>query len=120
MASPFPEIPEAPNHPAGLIEHFFRHEPGRLHGALLRLPGFHHFQLAEDIAQEAMIRALRVWSMGGVPNKPSAGMTQVAMNLGRDALRQRKMSTSKETAIVTHIEQVWATPGVAWETSFEI
>lgn len=114
------EAAQAQAQPAKLVEHFFRHETGRLHGALIRLLGVHNFQLAEDIAQEAMIRALRVWSMGGVPNNPSAWITQVAMNLGRDALRQRKMSSAKETAIVTHIEQVWATPAVAWETSFEI
>lgn len=87
-----------------LVEHFFRHETGRLHGALLRLLGVNNFALAEDVAQEAMLRALRTWAMGGVPANPSAWITQVAMNLGRDALRRQRMAGGKEPALVTHLE----------------
>jgi RNA polymerase sigma factor (sigma-70 family) len=106
--------------PAQLVEHFFRHETGRLHGALVRLLGVHNLSLAEDVAQEAMLRALRTWSMGGVPANPSAWITQVAMNLARDALRHRKMASGKEGAIITHHEQMTATPAVAWEATQEI
>ena len=60
-----------------------------------------------------MLRALTKWSMGGVPPNPSAWITQVAMNLGRDALRHRRMSQIKEPDLVTHHEQVLATPAVA-------
>jgi RNA polymerase sigma factor (sigma-70 family) len=103
-----------------LVEHFFRHETGRLHGALIRLLGIHQFALAEDLTQEAMLRALRIWSMGGVPANPSAWITQVAMNLGRDALRHQRMSTAKEPAIVTHMDQTLATPAIAWDITQEI
>ena len=106
--------------PTQLVEHFFRHETGRLHGALLRLLGVHNLALAEDVAQEAMLRALRTWSMGGVPPNPSAWITQVAMNLAKDALRHRKMATGKEAALITHHEQTAPTPAVAWETAQEI
>ncbi len=106
--------------PSGLVEHFFRHETGRLHGALIRLLGVHNLALAEDVAQEAMLRALRSWSMGGIPANPSAWITQVAMNLGRDALRHQRMATGKETAIVTHHEQTLGTPAVAWGVAQEI
>ena len=75
-----------------------------MHGALIRLLGVHNMTLAEDVAQEAMLRALRTWSMGGVPANPSAWITQVAMNLGRDALRHQRMSGTKEGAIITHLE----------------
>ncbi len=91
--------------PAQLVEHFFRHETGRLHGALVRLMGVHNLTVAEDVAQEALLKALRAWSMGGVPPNPSAWITQVAMNLARDVLRHQRMSGGKEDAIVTHIEQ---------------
>lgn len=90
--------------PAQLVEHFFRHETGRLHGALLRLVGTHNFALAEDVAQEAMLRALRVWAMGGIPPNPSAWITQVAMNIARDALRHGRMANGKEAALITHAE----------------
>jgi RNA polymerase sigma-70 factor (ECF subfamily) len=112
--------PPADVTPSGLVEHFFRHETGRLHGALIRLLGVHNLQLAEDVAQEAMLRALHVWSMGGVPANPSAWITRVAMNLGRDAMRHRRMSTAKEPAIITHHEVAWAPPVVAWGVTHEI
>ena len=88
-----------------LVEHFFRHETGRLHGALVRMMGVQNLALAEDVAQEAMLRALRTWSMGGVPANPSAWITSVAMNLARDALRHERMALSKEPAIITHVDQ---------------
>jgi len=88
-----------------LVEHFFRHETGRLHGVLIRLMGVENLALAEDVAQEAMLRALHTWSMGGVPPNPSAWITRVAINLARDAMRHRRMSAGKETAVITHIEQ---------------
>jgi RNA polymerase sigma factor (sigma-70 family) len=111
--------PGAP-HPAGLVEHFFRHETGRLHGALVRLLGVQNLALAEDVAQEALLRALRVWSMGGVPPNPSAWITQVAMNLGRDALRRQRMSCGKEDAIITHLEITAPSPAIAVGASHEI
>jgi RNA polymerase sigma factor (sigma-70 family) len=112
--------PAPKTQPAQLVEHFFRHETGRLHGALIRLLGVHNLSLAEDVAQEAMLRALHSWSMGGVPANPSAWITRVAMNLGKDALRHQRMSASKETAVITHIEQTYATPAVALESAHEI
>jgi RNA polymerase sigma factor (sigma-70 family) len=102
------------------VEHFFRHETGRLHGALIRLVGVANLTLAEDVAQEALLRAMHTWSMGGVPANPSAWITRVAMNLAKDALRHKRMSASKEPAIITHIEQTFATPAVALEGAHEI
>ncbi len=87
------------------MEHFFRHETGRLHATLIRLLGVHNFTLAEDVAQEAMLRAFRTWSMGGLPENPSAWITRVAMNLARDVFRHRNMVAGKEDAVVTHLEQ---------------
>lgn len=118
--TPAPNSATAAAQPARLVEHFFRHETGRLHGALIRLLGVHNMALAEDVAQEAMLKALRTWAIGGIPANPSAWITQVAMNLGRDALRHKRMATGKETAIVTHQEQTLGTPAVAWETAQEI
>jgi RNA polymerase sigma-70 factor (ECF subfamily) len=103
-----------------LVEHFFRHETGRLHGALIRMMGVHNLTLAEDVAQEALLRALRTWSMGGIPPNPSAWIMRVAMNLGRDAMRHQRMSGSKQDAIVTHLEQTRTTAPAAGEVDPEI
>jgi len=120
MSSVPPDAASAGRTPSGLVEHFFRHETGRLHGALVRRLGVQHLALAEDVTQEALLRALRVWSMSGIPANPSAWITQVAMNLARDTLRHQRMSAAKEPAILTHHEQMLATPAVAWETAREI
>ncbi|HEY8933279.1 MAG TPA: DUF6596 domain-containing protein [Rariglobus sp.] len=115
-----PSQPPAATTPSGLVEHFFRHETGRLHGALIRLLGVQSIALAEDIAQEALLRALRTWSMGGIPPNPAAWITRTAMNLAKDHLRHRRMSSEKEPAIITHIEQTLPSPAVAVETAHAI
>ncbi len=86
----------------------------------MRLVGTHNLALAEDVTQETLARALRAWSMGGIPANPSAWITQVAMNLARDALRHQRMASGKEPAIGLHIDQTYATPAVAWEATHEI
>lgn len=119
-ATDLPRPPPAGAQPAQLVEHFFRHETGRLHGALVRLLGVHNLSLAEDITQEAMLRALRTWSMGGIPPNPSAWITQVAMNLARDHLRHHRMAFGKEQAIITHHEQTIPRLAVAGDSAHAI
>lgn len=94
-----------PDAPARLVEHFFRHEAGRLHGALTRRFGVHRLSLVEDVVQEAMLRALRTWSMGGIPPNPSAWISRVALNLALDAVRREGMSSAKTDAVAVHLEQ---------------
>lgn len=106
-----PEAGQPGATPPGIVEHFFRHETGRLHGTLIRLLGPQNLTLAEDVAQEAMLRALKSWSISGFPANPSAWITRVAMNLARDALRHRKMSLAKEPAVITHFEQMSSPAG---------
>lgn len=88
------------------MDHFFRHELGRLHAVLTRLVGPDNLSLVEDVAQGALLRAMRTWSIGGIPPNPSAWITRVAINLARDALRRQRMAAGKEPAILTYLEQV--------------
>src|SRR3712207_571337 len=121
LAAPASRRPKADGYSsAQLVEHFFRHETGRLHATLIRLLGVQNLSLAEDVAQEAMLRALRTWSMGGLPANPSAWITRVAMNLARDAFRHQRMAADKEAAIITHVEQTLSTPAVVGETEHAI
>ena len=103
-----------------VVEHFFRHETGRLHGALTRLLGPENLSLVEDVAQGALLQAMRAWSIGGIPPNPSAWITRVAMNQARDLLRHRQMSHSKETNIITHFEQTHSGASPAVDESHEI
>jgi RNA polymerase sigma-70 factor (ECF subfamily) len=106
--------------PSQIVEHFFRHEAGRLHGALTRLVGPGNLTLVEDVAQAALLQAMRTWSIGRVPPNPSAWITRVAINLARDAMRRQRMSAGKETAIVTHFEQLAPTRETEFDTEASI
>jgi len=55
-----------------LTERLFREEAGKLLATLTRHFGVDHLQLAEDMVQEALARALRIWPFYGVPKNPAA------------------------------------------------
>lgn len=73
-----------------LVEHFFRHESGRLVAALTRIFGVENLALAEDVVQDAFLRALDVWKTQGVPERPSAWLMAVAKRRALDVLRRRR------------------------------
>jgi RNA polymerase sigma-70 factor, ECF subfamily len=45
--------------------------------------------LAEDVTQEAWLRAVRAWHAGGIPNEPLAWLTTVSRNLAVSHFRRR-------------------------------
>jgi RNA polymerase sigma-70 factor (ECF subfamily) len=92
--------------PEKLTEAFFRHEAGRLVASLVRSLGAEHMQLAEDVVQEALLRALRIWPYYGVPENPAAWITLTAKNLALDALRRQKVAKKKETSVYGY-RQFW-------------
>jgi RNA polymerase sigma-70 factor (ECF subfamily) len=73
---------------APLVEHFFRHEAGRLVSVLTRFFGWHNFDLVEDMVQATLLDALEVWRLRGVPDNPSGWVHRVARNKIVDALRR--------------------------------
>jgi len=84
------ESQPGPEPAAQLVEHFFRHESGRLVSVLARLFGLRHMDLVEDMVQSSLVEALHAWRLNGVPDNPSAWMHRVARNKVVDALRQRE------------------------------
>ncbi len=95
--------------PAGkvtrLAAHLFREEAGKLVSVLTRIFGIRHLQLAEDVVQEALARALQVWPYYGIPDNPAAWLTQTAKNLALDVLRREIQFRKKETDIALALEQ---------------
>jgi RNA polymerase sigma factor (sigma-70 family) len=61
-----------------LVEHFFRHDYGRLVAMLARRAGVHHLELVEDAVQHALTRALEIWTRDGPPADPSGWLYKVA------------------------------------------
>lgn len=70
------------------IDHLLRHESGRLVAALAGIFGPGNIDLIEDVVQEALLEALRHWRFRGVPDNPTAWLTQVAKRRALDALRR--------------------------------
>lgn len=73
---------------APLVEHFFRHEAGRLVAVLTRLFGWRHFDLVEEMVQGTLLTALQAWRVRGIPDNPSGWVHRVARNRVLDALRR--------------------------------
>ena len=61
-----------------LVEHFFRHEYGRLVAMLARRVGVQHIELVEDAVQSALVAALTAWTEQAPPEEPSAWLYKVA------------------------------------------
>ncbi len=72
-----------------LVEHFFRHEYGRLVAVLCRRVGAQHIDVVEDAVQSALMAALESWTVSGPPDNPSAWLFRVAHNDVVGQLRQR-------------------------------
>ncbi len=79
------------NAASGLVDHFFRHEHGRLVALLVRQFGPRRIDLIEDVVQTTFTRALATWSRQGPPEQPAAWLFRVARNLAIDALRRESV-----------------------------
>jgi RNA polymerase sigma-70 factor (ECF subfamily) len=90
-----------------LAEHLFRHEAGKLISVLTGILGLQRLELAEDVVQEALVRALQTWPYYGIPKNPAAWLTQTAKNLALDMIRREKLFADKQPQIIVFIEQ-WA------------
>ena len=72
------------------LEHLFRHESGKLISVLTKVFGPHNLELAEDVVQDTLLRAMNSWKMGGIPDNPSAWLFTAAKNKAIDIIRQQK------------------------------
>src|SRR5262245_60439503 len=88
-----------------LVEHLFRHESAKMVATLTRIFGIEHLNLAEDVVQEALSRALQTWPYRGIPENPSAWIMRASRNLALDVIRRQKTFRSKEPEIVRLIER---------------
>lgn len=71
-----------------LVEHFFRHEYGRLVAGLVHRFGARWLSLAEDAVQAALLRAVQSWPRRGVPDNPAAWLRRAAYNSAIDSIRR--------------------------------
>ncbi|MBK8097913.1 MAG: sigma-70 family RNA polymerase sigma factor [Planctomycetes bacterium] len=75
-----------------MVAELFRHRYARMVAGLCHVLGPGRLDLVEDVVQEALLRALRVWPAEGVPDQPEAWVFRVARNLALDSLRRQKIA----------------------------
>src|SRR3954469_23967091 len=76
--------------PRELVEHFFRHESGRLVAVLTRSLGVRRLDPVEDVVQAALAEDLAAGARRGTPDDPAGWLYRTARNLAVDALRREQ------------------------------
>ncbi|RNL65356.1 sigma-70 family RNA polymerase sigma factor [Nocardioides marmoriginsengisoli] len=84
---------------ADAITAAWRAESARLVGALTRMT--RDVELAEDLAQDALVAALEQWPAAGVPSNPAAWLMTTAKRRGIDHFR-RADTLRKKTDVLRH------------------
>ena len=85
------------------IQAVFRIEAPRLIAGLSRM--VRDVGRAEDLAQEAFVRALEEWPKTGVPEKPGAWLITVAKRQAIDEIRRSKRIEQKHEALGREIDE---------------
>ena len=88
-----------------VVEHLFRHEGAKMVATLTGIFGVEHLNLAEDVVQEALARALQTWPFYGVPQNPAAWIMRASRNLALDVVRRQKSFRDKEAEIVRRMDR---------------
>jgi len=102
------------------VEHLFRYEGTKMVATLTRIFGIEHLNLAEDVVQEALVRALQTWPFYGIPKNPSAWIMRASRNLALDVVRRRKVFQNKQAEIIRLMDRDGATPDEAIFSEDEI
>ncbi|MBW9064143.1 RNA polymerase sigma factor [Rhizobium herbae] len=90
------------------IETVFRIEQARLIAGLVRM--VRDVNLAEDLAQDALVAALSEWPKTGVPKNPGAWLMAAAKRRAIDGFRRSKMLARKHAEIGRDLEDEGADP----------
>jgi predicted RNA polymerase sigma factor len=77
-----------------LVEHFFRHEYGRLVALLVARAGIGRIEDIEDAVQGALLTALERWPYHGAPDNPSAWLTRSPATACSIAFARKAIATT--------------------------
>ena len=95
------------------VEHLaFRQTSARIVATLTRILGPRHMSLAEEVAQDALVKALQTWPHAGVPSNPDAWLIQVAKHRALDVLRRERRLADRADAIAKAMGTETQGPGV--------
>ncbi|PBS14783.1 RNA polymerase subunit sigma-24, partial [Lysobacteraceae bacterium NML93-0793] len=85
------------------IDALWREEMPRIVGGLMRV--VRDLDLAEELAQDALVAALETWPRTGVPDNPGAWLMTTARRRGIDRLRHSRMADRHHATLAHAIEQ---------------
>ncbi|MEQ1587462.1 MAG: sigma-70 family RNA polymerase sigma factor [Cyclobacteriaceae bacterium] len=94
-------------HVQQLVDHLFRHEAGRMAAVLTRLLGTENLDIAEDLVQDTLLKAIEIWRFRGVPDNPSAWLYKVAHNKAIDWVRSGQRQSKILSAQQENIKSIW-------------
>ena len=86
-----------------LVDHLFRERAGQMVAWLTRVFGPANIDLAEEVVQDALVKALQQWPFSGVPANPGGWLAQVARNRALDILRRRSRFDGRSDAIAAEL-----------------
>jgi RNA polymerase sigma-70 factor (ECF subfamily) len=86
-----------------IVDHLFRHEAGKMIAVLTRIFGIHNLEMAEDVVQEAFLKATQVWKFE-LPANPSAWLMKVAKNGALDVIRREQNFRLYSREIVNRLQ----------------
>lgn len=98
------------------VEAVWRIESARIVAALAAFTG--SVEVAEDLAQEAVVDALSQWPESGIPRNPGAWLTAVGKRKAIDAWRRRTRQDERYRAIAHGLAAAGPAAGIdpdAWE-----
>ncbi|MFN8060985.1 MAG: sigma-70 family RNA polymerase sigma factor [Vicinamibacterales bacterium] len=108
MADPTPPTPPFASGASRVVddevEHLFRRQSGRLVAYLTRVFGPARLDLAEDVVQEALLKALQQWPFIGVPDNAAAWLLTVARNLALDRVRRDVSWANREADVARSLD----------------
>jgi RNA polymerase sigma factor (sigma-70 family) len=93
------------------VEAVWRIESARIVGALARYTG--NFELAEDVAQEAVAEALVAWSRDGAPANPVGWLLATARRRAIDSFRRRSALDERYAMLAGQLAEGEASSGAA-------
>ena len=90
-----------------LVDHLFRQQAGKMVAVLTRLLGFNNIDAAEEIVQDTLLSALKIWSLRGVPPNPGGWLMVAARNRAIDHIRRERAGARVAQDLQQNLRSGW-------------
>jgi RNA polymerase sigma factor (sigma-70 family) len=91
-----------------LVDHFFRHESGKMVAVLTKIFGTDNLELAEDVVQDSLMEAIEHWQYNGVPDNPSGWLFRVAKNKALNIVNREKYKRQYSKDAAHFLQSEWS------------